>query len=48
MQGIERTPKGKLKNSSANMIKQWMSCHIPVMYDTLSHFEQERNPKYDE
>ena len=48
MQGIERTPKGKLKNSSANMIKQWMSCHIPVMYNTLSHFEQERNPKYDE
>ena len=45
---LEQTVGGKIKNCPANNIKMWMRNNIPVMYNTLSHFEQERNPKYDE
>ncbi len=45
---FEKTVGGKIKNCPANNIKMWMMNHIPVMYNTLSHFEQEKNPMYDE
>ena len=44
---LEMTPRGKIRNCAANNIKTWMQNNIPIMYKTVSVFEQERNSKYD-
>lgn len=40
---IEKTVKGKIKNTSANAVRMWLKNNYPIMFDIVSHFEQ----KYD-